>query len=948
MNEYPEMKAGDRVGEFVLIERVGEGGFGIVWKARHAEIQNKIVAIKFPKKAEFVDLMKREANFQHNLNHPNIVKTLGLNLSNNPPYLVMEFAEGRNLRKLMQEEGIIPPPHAIDIAIQILDALAFAHGKGIIHKDIKPENICVSKQLIGIGGKKQALFYKIKVMDFGLGMPQNRSDSNVILSGNSRTSGIRLHSGTMFYMAPEQMSPHMKMDERADIYSLGVFLYEILTGELPFGMDLPSELNPVIPQYLDAVVKKALSIDPDQRYRSAREMQAALVGCRERLVKQISQLKLKDDAVSPSASVTYAEPVQRSPLSLSTIGAVLAIFILFAAGALLISLFSGTSGKGDAVRESTEFFRMSSEPSACDVLVDGMMVGKTPYLLSNLSSGAHTIKLVRPNFKTRTFVATVGDGSRIISITDEGGAVVSGLIRMERESGQVELETPNVNGAKVYVDEVLRGKTPLKEQLQTGEYRIRIEAEGYESFEQMVMVNANTAVSKTVFMKEKTSSPAPNVGQDPSVSIITQPSEAHVFIDDDLRGISPVKVQLKPGPHNVRIIRKYFKDKEVPIKVDVGSNDRFLIDLIPKMCNLKVTSDPAGASIYIDEKLAGQTPMTFTVSAGEHSVGVKHAGFGDMFSKMDISEDVNKDFALRRLPPSTISINCEIKDAAVYVDGKFVNTVDKQSQIQVPAGTHKVIVGGFEKQVTSAAGETVSIYLSADQMGLSPVPEGKFTYGGNRGNPWENPLNIEFTRAYVVGKYEISNAMYSAFTNFMSETNDHSRCHPGEPESKKQTNHRPHFWDDDNFKKPDNPVCGIDFYDAYAYAGFCGGRLPTEYEWEKAARGDKDLRSYPWGDDWKSNACNHGERAMKEDQDAYEILAPVNAFQEFASPFGCLNMSGNAAEWCNGMFDKATDMRVVKGGHYNDGRNLLRIGSRNGQRPTDFSKYIGFRIVFDK
>lgn len=948
MNEYPELKAGDRVGEYVLIERVGEGGFGIVWKARHAEIQNRIVAIKFPKKAEFVELMKREANFQHNLNHPNIVRTLGLNLTHNPPFLVMEFAEGRNLRRLMQEEGIVPPPHAIDIAIQILDALAFAHSKGIVHKDIKPENICVSKQLISIGGKKQALFYKAKVMDFGLGMPQNRTDSNVVLSGNSRTSGIRLLSGTMFYMAPEQMSPHMKIDERADIYSLGVLLYEILTGELPFGMDLPSELNPVVPHYLDVVVKKALSIDPDQRYKSAREMQSALVGCRERLVKQISQLKMKDDAVSPSASVTYAEPVQRSALSLPTIAAVMAVFILFIAGALLIPFFSGNSPKSAPGQEVPEYFTINSDPSGCDVLIDGIMVGKTPYVVSNLAPGIHSIKVMKANFKTRNFVATVGDGSRVISITDEAGASLSGIIKMERESGQIELETPNVKEAKVYVNEVARGKTPFKERFQTGEYRIRIEAEGYEQFEQIVMVNANTTVSKTVFMKEKASATAPNIAQDPTVSIITQPSEAYVFIDDELRGISPVKVQLKPGTHNVRIVRKYFKDKEVAIKVDTGSNDRFLVDLIPKMCNLKVTSDPEGAAIYIDDKPVGQTPMTLTIAAGEHLVGVKHPGFGDVFTKMDISEDTTKDFQLRKLPPSTIAINCEIKDANIYIDGKFASTVEKQTQFQVPAGTHKIIVGGFERQVTSAAGETVNIYLSGEQMSLVTIPEGKFTYGGNRGNPWENPLNIEFTRSYIIGKYEISNAMYSVFTNFMNETNDHSRCHPSEPESKKQSNHRPRFWDDENFRKPDYPVCGIDFYDAYAYAAFCGGRLPTEYEWEKAARGDKDIRSYPWGDEWKPNACNHGERAVREDQDAYEILAPVNSFLEFSSPFGCLNMSGNVAEWCNSMFDTSTDMRVVKGGHFNDGRNLLRIGSRNGQRPTEFSKYIGFRIVYDK
>src|SRR3954471_18505861 len=254
---YRAIQKGDQISEYCLLEKLGQGGFGEVWKAEHCQIPGKFVAIKIPTSPEAMDCLKQEAQFQHELDHQNIVKTIGLNTQNDPPYFIMEYVEGKNLRQLMLDDGILPPPYAIDIAVQVCEALAFAHGKGIIHKDIKPENILVEKKKIDISKKGKALLHYVKLTDLGLGMLPGRSQSEIVISEHARTSGVRILSGTLFYMAPEQMVPGRPVDARADIYSVGVVLYEILIGEPAPAKVLPRALHAVLPTDRGAVRERA-------------------------------------------------------------------------------------------------------------------------------------------------------------------------------------------------------------------------------------------------------------------------------------------------------------------------------------------------------------------------------------------------------------------------------------------------------------------------------------------------------------------------------------------------------------------------------------------------------------------------------------------------------------------------------------------------------------------
>ena len=195
---YGGVAKGSVISEYVLLSKLGEGGFGEVWKAEHRQIAGKFVAIKVPNCPEALELIRREAVFQHQLDHPGIVRTIGLDTNHQPPYFIMEFVEGKNLREFMASEGILPPPYAIDIAVQVLEALAYAHGRGIVHKDIKPENILVEKRKVRVGADQKALMHYVKITDLGLGVFPEKAQQEMAMSATAYTSGVRQLSGTLF------------------------------------------------------------------------------------------------------------------------------------------------------------------------------------------------------------------------------------------------------------------------------------------------------------------------------------------------------------------------------------------------------------------------------------------------------------------------------------------------------------------------------------------------------------------------------------------------------------------------------------------------------------------------------------------------------------------------------------------------------------------------------
>jgi hypothetical protein len=257
---------------YVLEDRLASGGMGTVWAATDKRLGRR-VAVKELKEnlasdPRFVERFRREARAVAALSHPNIANVFDYGEDDGRHFIVMELIEGRDLSRVLREDGPLDPERSIGIATQMLDALGHAHAAGVIHRDVKPANVIVTQD------------ERVKVTDFGIARAVG--DSTLTATGSVL--------GTAHYISPEQASGG-RITPSSDLYAAGIVLYEMLTGSLPFTGDSPiavamrhvsddipppSERNPDVPPELDAVVEKAAQKEPASRFRDAEEMRAAL------------------------------------------------------------------------------------------------------------------------------------------------------------------------------------------------------------------------------------------------------------------------------------------------------------------------------------------------------------------------------------------------------------------------------------------------------------------------------------------------------------------------------------------------------------------------------------------------------------------------------------------------------------------------------------------------
>ena len=237
-----------------ILELLGRGGMGAVYKARQPGL-DRLVALKILPVTpggdpSFNERFQREARALATLSHPNIVGVFDFGQTPTLSYFIMEYVDGVNLRQL-EHTSKLTPHEALAIVPQVCEALQFAHDRGIVHRDIKPENILVDKQ------------GRVKIADFGLAKLMRVEPSGFALTQSHHVVG------TPQYMAPEQVEHPQDVDHRADIYSLGVVFYEMLTGELPMGRFASPSQKVEIDVRLDEVVLKALEKEPGLRYQQA-------------------------------------------------------------------------------------------------------------------------------------------------------------------------------------------------------------------------------------------------------------------------------------------------------------------------------------------------------------------------------------------------------------------------------------------------------------------------------------------------------------------------------------------------------------------------------------------------------------------------------------------------------------------------------------------------------
>lgn len=932
---------GGRISSYRLVERVGPG----LWKAFPDGPSSEPVLLATPEEPEHKAALRNSSAFR-------LPPFGGLEkvLERTEEFAAIAWTPGCTLRELLREEGILPPLRAMEILQFILRVLGQLHEIGVPHGGLRPETVFVDKTVVtpppgdGVPGKKDIRFRVT------LGHPALNA---------FRPS--RVPRAEFAYSPLEPPSATLPGQVRRDLYQAGVLLFEMLTGNLPLGLDLPSELNPVAPEQADRIVRKALRADPDQRYASASEMGNDLSAACESVARSLA--KRRSNGTEPPPKKTDRRRTRLAPLR-SLPGWLLgaAAGILVTSAAWLVSLRE----KEVPSLPPAGTLEVSSNPPGAEAHLDGALVGLTPLHLFPVTWERHDLRIRTAGHAIRVFslqpVETSGKRALTVVDRDTGkefartGWPLASLPRIDlaKLAGSIRIEVPGVADAAVYLGEKRLGVAPQQmEGLEPALYPIRIEAPGFRPYEGTVRVVAGEKQEVRVLLAidEAPKEPAEGV-----IDFRSEPENALLYINGKLHSEKlPSRITLPEGDYEFRVEAPQHAPRELRMRVNRGLETEVFLRLEPATGVLILRSRPAGARVLIDEKVQGETPLRLdAVRVGKHRVRLELQGYRVLEREVEVveTEPAEVEAQLDPRPEPVLVITCPAVGANIYTEDRFLGqTSAGETRISVPPGTKRIWIGGAAFDIQVPEEGEAALRADPDALGLVEIAAGPFWYGAKEEKiPPPNSVRIQQreTKAYWLDRTEVTNARYRDFLTYMKKTQDHSRCHKGEPPGKDHTPDR-RYWENVLFNADDQPVVGVDYYDAWAYAAWCGKKLPTEEEWEKGARGKGDVE-YPWGDSWRPRALNYDDLgAPAEERDGYQYPAPVGKFEEGRSEWGAYDMAGNVAEWCSDLFQQDSDLRVVRGGSWIlDEPNHYRVWWRSSESPSYRGQRVGFRCVLRK
>jgi eukaryotic-like serine/threonine-protein kinase len=385
-----------KIGRYEILAKVGQGAMGVVYRAQDPTIR-RVVALKVlaadpassaeggPPSRSSAGFFEREAQAAGALLHPNIVTLYDAGRDANWYYLAMEFVEGDTFAAEIARGGRVDPKRAAEVIAVVAEALDFAHERGVVHRDIKPANLMILPD------------QTVKVADFGIAR---------LTSATSTMTGDMM-VGTPHYMSPEQVRGG-KIDGRSDLFSLGVVLYEALTGRKPFQAETlaavlnsimnvtpppPQEIDPAIPAALSNIAMRAMARKPEERYARGKEMASEL------------RRFLSADRVAAAPAAPAVRP-RTTWIAVAAAGTLIAMLAL--ASALFLR------GKEEAqVATQVGYLELVSDPAGAEVFLDGNVVGRTPYT-AEVPAGKHEVEFRKQGYYPATQSPTVEPNKHVV------------------------------------------------------------------------------------------------------------------------------------------------------------------------------------------------------------------------------------------------------------------------------------------------------------------------------------------------------------------------------------------------------------------------------------------------------------------------------------------------------------------------------------------------------
>jgi formylglycine-generating enzyme required for sulfatase activity len=814
---------------------LGHGGMSTVYLAEQESLGRK-VALKVMAPAlaadrSFGERFLKEGRTVAHLSHPNILAVHDIGSDGHHYYMVMEYVPGGDLKHRIRQGGL-PPEQALAILRQTAAALGYAHGKGFVHRDVKPENILFREDGTAV------------LSDFGI--------AKAVGSGTKMT-GTGMSIGTPHYMSPEQARGR-EVDGRSDLYSLGVVLYEMLTGRVPFDAEdtlaiAYSHVNDPVPQLPDGLagyqplLDLLLAKNPAHRYAEAAELVEAI------------DLTLAGKAPSPPRSKPAAAlktQVMKAPPSASSKGSGLKWAI---GGALLAALVAGG-------------FVLTNGSKPRPVLGGGGAA-----LPAASRAGAGEPAAVVPQ-------VALGKGRAILMVASEP------------------------DGAEVYLDEHRLGVTPLtREDLPAGTYSLKLTQKYYDDAAKEVALEDDKVQKHRMTLKRGRG----------DITILTDPSGALVYLDGKKqKEKTPLTLSaIGAGAHTLKVHLDKYYDAEREVEV---MSDRT-------------------AKVHL--ALKGGHLLAYKGDWLEPEEAAKRKGADEERERQRVAEQKRREEEARKRAEEEARLaegQKRSKFAGLVEAGRSaIEREEKEAAVGKLREALALYPGDGEAKALLARAEKILVKTFTDPttgMDFVLVPGGCYQMGSNSGASDEKPVHEVCVDDFYIGKYEVTQGQYQAITG-----SNPSR-----------------------FKGSDRPVEKVSWNDAQDFIRKLNPRsdktyrLPTEAEWEYAARSGGKREKYAGGDNVDAVAW-YGSNSGGQTH-------PVG--RKAPNSLGLYDMSGNVWEWCQDWYDRGYygkspkdnpqgpsggSNRIARGGSWGYDPWYVRSALRFRFEPGFRGSLLGFRLA---